>query len=69
MAWLRTGDSSVWDICKYISHVKSAPIILKQVKYNLWYKNDVKRRNTPGCLDQYMYKVLRLWNSQDRETV
>ena len=32
-------------------------------------KNDVKRRNTLGCLDQYMCKVLRLWNSQDCETV
>ena len=34
-----------------------------------WNKNDVKRRNTLGCLDQYMCKVLRLWNNRDRETV
>ena len=32
-------------------------------------KNDIKRRNTLGCLDQYKCKVLRLWNSQDHETV
>ena len=32
-------------------------------------KSDVKCRNTPGCLDQYTCKVLRVWNSRDRETV
>ena len=32
-------------------------------------KSDGKRRNTLGCLDQYTYNVLRLWNSWDRETV
>ena len=32
-------------------------------------KNGIKRWNTLGCLDQCTYKVLRLWNSQDRETV
>ena len=32
-------------------------------------KSDVKCRNTLGCLDQYMCKVLRLWNRQDCETV
>ena len=32
-------------------------------------KSDGKRRNTLGYIDQYTYKVLRLWNSQDRETV
>ena len=32
-------------------------------------KNGVKRQNTLGCLDQWMCKVLRLWNNQDRETV
>ena len=32
-------------------------------------KNGVKRRNTLGCLDQCTCKVLRLWSSQDRETV
>ena len=25
--------------------------------------------NTLGCLDQYTCKMLRLWNSQDLETV
>ena len=34
-----------------------------------FYKSDGKRRNTLGCLDQYTRKVLRPWNSQDRETV
>ena len=32
-------------------------------------KSDSKRRNTLSCLDQYTCKVLRLWNSRDRETV
>ena len=32
-------------------------------------KNDGKRRNTLGYLDQYPSNMLRLWNSQDRETV
>ena len=32
-------------------------------------KSDVKYRNTLVCLDQYMCKVLRLWNSRDCETV
>ena len=32
-------------------------------------KNDVKCQNTLGCLDQYTCKVLRLWNSRERETV
>ena len=41
-------------------------IFVAEINFN---KNDVKRRNTLGCLDQYTSKVLRLWNSQDRETV
>ena len=36
---------------------------------NIVNKNDVKRQNTLGCLDQYTCKVLRLWNSRDCETV
>ena len=32
-------------------------------------KGDIKRRNTLGCLDQYMCHVLRLWNNRDHETV
>ena len=32
-------------------------------------KNDVKRRNTIGCLDEYTSKMVRLWKSWDRETV
>ena len=32
-------------------------------------KNGVERRNIIGCLDQCTCKMLRLWNSQDRETV
>ena len=35
----------------------------------LYKKSDGERRNTLGCLDQYTCKVLRLWNSQDLETV
>ena len=32
-------------------------------------KSDVKHRNTLGCRDQYTGNLLRLWNSQDCETV
>ena len=32
-------------------------------------KSSVKRQNTLGCLDQYTCIGLRLWNSQDCETV
>ena len=32
-------------------------------------KSDGKRQNILGCLDQYVYNVLRLSNSRDRETV
>ena len=35
----------------------------------IWYKSGGKCRNTLCCLDQYTCKVLRLWNSQARQTV
>ena len=34
-----------------------------------FYKSNVICRNTPGCLDQYTSRGLRMWNSQDCEAV
>ena len=34
-----------------------------------WNKSDIKCWNTLSYLDQYMCRVLRLWNSRDREAV
>ena len=39
------------------------------VTWQLFDTSDVKRRNTFSCLDQYKCNVLRLWKSQDHETV
>ena len=44
-------------------------ILIRIQTFSFKNKSDGKRRNTLGCLDQYMCNVLRLWNSWDLETV
>ena len=36
---------------------------------NIMNKSDVTCQNTLRCLDQYMFRRLRLWKSQDHEVV
>ena len=58
--------------CVAQKDAQKAPIKPRRMSW-LWqwclYESDVKRRNTLSCLDQKTCKVLRLWNSQDCETV
>ena len=63
--------------CINIIFIASQSPCVKQYLNNEWVayskasiavgnKSDIKRRNTLGCLYQYMCMGLRLWNSQDR---
>ena len=42
---------------------------LERVRITSMNKSDVKRRNTLICLDHYMCRRFRLWNSRDHEAV
>ena len=46
-------------------NIDSVNVFSHRLTFN---KSDVKCWNTLGCLDQYICKVLRLWNSRDHET-
>ena len=51
--------------CHYFAHAKHGCT----GGWLVLYKRDVKCWNTLSCLDQYMCRGLRLWNSWDREAV
>ena len=51
---------------KSFNETHVAQITLIHINNN---KSDFKHRLTLGCLDQYTWSRLRLWNNQDREAV
>ena len=56
------AENITWILCKISLHYS----LMIKLPLN---KSDSKRWNTLGFLDQYTCNVLRLWNSQDHETV
>ena len=59
---LPSGRTAVKNMHEFVSTVIVTDL-------HMFNKSNGKRRNTLGCLDQYMCNMLRLWNSRDHETV